>query len=99
MIRLARIQLAMPGKGFELIAAVKEAASVVKAVTGHEVMTFASMGAQVGETVSVVNFDSWAEYEEATDKLIASRDYQAIVKKFEGLVVPGASRDHFLRQI
>ena len=44
MIRLARIQLAMPGKGFELMAVVKEAAGVVKAVTGLEVATFASMG-------------------------------------------------------
>ena len=99
MIRLARIQLAMPGKVFELMAVAKEAAGVVKAVTGREVATFASMGAQVGETVSVVNFGSWAEFEEATAKLLASRDYQAIVKKFEGLTVPGASRDHLLRQI
>ena len=49
--------------------------------------------------MSVVNFGSWAEYEEARAKLLASRDYQAIVKKFEGLTVPGASRDHLLRQI
>lgn len=49
--------------------------------------------------MSVVNFGSWAEFEEATAKLLASRDYQAIVKKFEGLTVPDASRDHLLRQI
>ncbi|HKN29406.1 MAG TPA: hypothetical protein VJY34_16590 [Roseiarcus sp.] len=81
------------------MALVKEVAGVVKAVTGHEVATFASMGSQVGELVSVVNFGSWAEYEEATVKLLASSDWQAVVKKFEGVTVPGASRDHFLRQI
>ncbi len=99
MIRLARIQLAMPGKGFEFMAVVKEAAGVVKAVTGARGRDFRQHGAQVGETVSVVNFGSWADYEEAMAKLLASRDYQAIVKKFEGLTVPGASRDHLLRQI
>jgi hypothetical protein len=99
MIRLARIHVAAPGKSFELMAVLKEAAGVVKAVTGHEVTTFASMGAQVGELIAVVNYAGWAEYEEATVKLLASRDYQAIVKKYEGLLVPGASRDHLLRQI
>jgi hypothetical protein len=32
MIRLARITVAMPGKTFELMAALKEAASVAKSV-------------------------------------------------------------------
>lgn len=99
MIRLARINVAAPGKSFELMAALKEAASVVKAVTGHEVTVFASMGAQVGEFIAVVNYASLAEYEEATARILASRDYQAVAKKFEGLLVPGASRDHLLRQI
>jgi hypothetical protein len=41
----ARINVAMPGKTFELMAAVKEAAAIVKSLTGLEVTTFPSMGA------------------------------------------------------
>ena len=99
MIRLARISLAMPGKTFELMAALKEAAAVIQTVAGLEVRTFASMGAQVGEFVSVSNFASLADFEEKSGKLLASPQYHAVVKKFEGLVVPGSVLDHFLRQV
>ena len=97
MIRLARITLAMPGKVFELAAALKEVASVVHAVAGVEVQAFASMGAQVGEMVAVSNYASLAEFEEKSAKILASPEYQAAVRKLEGLVVPGAPRDHLLR--
>ena len=99
MIRLARINLALPGKAFELMAALKEAASIAKSVTGLEVTNFVSMGSKVGETVSVVNYGSLADYEEKTAKLLASAEWQTLAKKFEALVVPGYSHDHFLRQI
>ncbi len=99
MIRLARINVAMPGKTFELMAALKEAADVVKSVTGAEVTTFASMGAHVGEFVSVSNYASLAEFEEKVAKLLGNAKYQAVIKKFEGLIVPGASHDHFLREV
>jgi hypothetical protein len=99
MIRLARVSLAMPGKTFELLAALKEAAALVKSVTGVEVTIFSSMGAQVGEYVSVTNFSSLADFEEKMAKLLGSAEWQAVVKKFEGLNVPGATRDHFLRQV
>ena len=99
MIRLARISLAAPGKTFELMAALKEVASVVKSVAGVEVTTFASMGAQVGEFVSVSNYSSLADFEEKSAKVLGSPKYHEAVKKFEGLMVPGAARDHFLREI
>ena len=99
MIRLARINVAMPGKAFELLAALKEGNEVVKKVTGLEVMTFVSMGSKVGETVSVLNYRNLAEFEETSGKLLASPEWQAFARKFEGLIVPGASHDHFLRQV
>lgn len=99
MIRLARITVAMPGKAFELMALLKEAGKVTKAVAGIEVTTFASMGAQVGEFVSVSNYSSLADYEERVSKVLASSEWHAFTKKLEGLVVPGSSRDHFLREI
>ncbi len=99
MIRLARIFVAMPGETFELLAVLKEAAAVVKKIAGVEVMTFASMGSNVGEFVSVSNYSSLAEFEEKSTKLLGSAEYQSVVKKIRGLVVPGSSHDHFLRQI
>jgi hypothetical protein len=99
MIRLARIDVAAPGKTFELMAALKEAASVVKSVAGVEVTTFASMGAQVGEFFSVSNYSNLADFEEKSAKILGSAKYQEVVKKLEGLIVPGASHDHFLREI
>ena len=99
MIRLARITVAAPGEAFALRAVLKEAAAVVEKVAGVEVATFASMGSQVGEFVSVSNYSSLAEFEEKSAKLLGSADHQAVVKKLAGLVVPGSSHDHFLRQI
>ena len=99
MISLARITVAMPGKTFELMAALKEAASVIKSVTGVEVTIFSSMGAQVGEYANVSNYSSLADFEEKMAKLVGSAEWQAVVKKFEGLIVPGSTHDHFLRQI
>ena len=99
MIKLARVHVAAPGKTFELIAALREAAGIAKGVTGLELTNFISMGAQVGETVSVMNFSSMEMFEEATVKLLTSKDWQLRTKKFEGLVVPGLSHDQLLRQI
>ena len=99
MIRLARLSTAMPGKVFELQAVLKEVAAVVKAVSDVEVLTFASMGAQIGEVVTVSNYSSLADFEEKAAKILGSAEYQAVVKKLEGLVVPGSPREHFLRQI
>jgi hypothetical protein len=99
MIRLARITVAMPGKSFELLAALKETAGAVKAAAGVDVTVFGSMGAQVGEFVSVSNYASLAEFEEKAAKVLASPLYQAAVKKYEGLIVPGSTHDHFLRQV
>ena len=69
---------------FELMAALKEAAKAVKAAAGVEVMVFSSMEAQVGEFISVTNYDSLADFEEKGSKVLASPAYQAAVKKFDG---------------
>jgi hypothetical protein len=99
MIRLARISTAMPGKVFELQAVLKETAAIIKTVSGVEIMIFASMGSHVGEVAAVSNYSSLADFEEKATKILASPEYQAVVKKLEGLVVPGSAHDHFLRQI
>ena len=99
MVRLARIVVAMPGKTFEVLAALKEAAAAVKAAAGVDVIVFGSMGAQVGEFISVSNYESLADFEAKMTKVLSSSQYQSAIKKFEGMVVPGASRDHLLREM
>jgi hypothetical protein len=59
----------------------------------------AMITAQVGEFTSVTNYSSLADFEEKTMKLLASAEFQAAVKKLEGLLLPGAGRDHLLRQM
>ena len=99
MVRLARIHVALPGKSFALVAVLKEAAEAVKAAAGVEVMVFGSLGAQVGEYISVSNYDSLGDFETKAVKILGDERYQAVIKKLEGLVVPGSSRDHFLRSV
>jgi hypothetical protein len=42
------------------------------------------------------NYDSLADFEEKGAKILGNAQYQAVVKKLDGLVVPGSSRDHLL---
>ena len=99
MVRLARIVVAMPGKTSEVAALLKETAAIIKSVVGVDVIVFSSLGAQVGELMSVSNYNNLADFEEKGTKILGSAEYQAAIKKFEGLLVPGASHDHLLRQI
>jgi hypothetical protein len=57
------------------------------------------MGAQVGETVSVSDYSRLTDFEEKAAKILGSAQCQTVVKKLEGLIVPSASCDHFLREI
>src|SRR5208283_3092983 len=78
MIRLARINIAMPGKSFEVMAALKETGEIVKSVTGVEVMTCGSMGSHVGEFVSVSNYTSLADFEEKATSGVTSFGHQRV---------------------
>jgi hypothetical protein len=99
MIRFVRTSVPMPGKQFEVVALSKETAAVIKAAAGVEVTIFGRLGAQVGEIVSVTNYSSLADFEEKVAKILASPAYQAVAKKFEGLLVPGSSHDRLMRQL
>jgi hypothetical protein len=99
MIRLARIYLASPGKSFDLLEVLKELRDAVKAAAGVDVMILATMGSQVGEYFSASNYDSLADFEAKGTKILGDARYQAAVKKLDGLVVPGSSRDYFMRQV
>lgn len=99
MIRLARIHLALPGKSFELLEVLKEAAEAVKAAAGVDVMILATMGSQVGEYFSASNYENFADFEAKGMKILSDPRYQAVVKKLDGLVAPGSSRDYLMRQV
>jgi hypothetical protein len=99
MIRLARSYVAMPGKYFEAVAAVKEAGAIVEKVAGVKVTIFTRLGGQVGELTSVTNYSNLADLEERAAKILASAEYQAVVKKLEGLIVPGQYNDRLMREV
>jgi hypothetical protein len=77
----------------------KEVREVVKAAAGVDMMIFATMGSQVGEYFTASNYESFADFETKAMKIIGDGRYQSAVKKLNGVVVPGSSRDHFLRQV
>jgi len=98
-VRYVRTVLAAPGKFFEALAVVKESDAIVEKVAGVKVTTFTRMGGPVGEITGVSNYANLADLEERVAKLLASAEYQAVTKKFDGLVVPGESSDRLLREV
>jgi hypothetical protein len=98
-VRLARLYTAMPGKIPEVLAVSKEVAAVVKRIADIDALVFASMGNQIGQFVTVTNYASFADFEEKALKILGSTEYQAIVKKYDGLLVPGSAHEHLLREV
>jgi hypothetical protein len=98
-IRLARSYTAMPAKSTEVLAIAREVAAVIKRVADVDVTIFATMGSQVNEFVSVTNYSSFAEFEEKGNKILGNPEYQAVIRKYEGLLVPGSIHDRLLREV
>jgi hypothetical protein len=99
MITTIRTVQALPGKVFDAIAWGKEIAAIVKRVTGRELTVSLSFGRAVAEVSWISRFDNASEIEESFTKLFADRDYVNVLKKAEGLVVPGTAQDHYWRSV
>ena len=97
MITFVRSAVALPGKMFEVLAFAKEMAAVVKRANGTDLSVGSSVGGVVGEIVWISTYDSLAQMEERVAKMTADPGYVAALKKAEGLLVPGATRDHIWR--
>jgi len=89
----------MPGKIFDLLAFAKEAASAIKSANGTVVSVSTSIGGVVGEVAWTSTYESLAQMEERTAKMMADAGYTALLKRADGLVVPGATRDQIWRTI
>jgi NIPSNAP len=98
-IRYVRTVIAAPGKSFDAIAVAKESAAIFEKITGVKVTTFIRLGGPVGEITSVTNYASLGDLEDRVAKAMASAEWQAVTRKFEGLVVPGESGDRLLREV
>ena len=94
MITFVRTIVAMPGRIAETLAAAKEMSGLVKRATGVDVAVTTSVGGNVSEIAWISRHDSLAQLETINEKMFADADVRAGMKKFEGLLVPGASRDH-----
>jgi hypothetical protein len=99
MVTFVRTIQAMPGKIVDALAAAKEMAALVKRATGVDVATGASFGGSFSEIAWIADYDSVAHMEVASDKMLADADVRAAMKKFEHLLVPGASRDRIWRHV
>jgi hypothetical protein len=99
MITFVATIVAMPAKIVETVTIAKEMAELIKRATGVEVAAGASFGGRVNEVALISQYDSLAHMEAASDKVLADADFLAGVKRFEGLLVPGASRDHIWRHV
>jgi hypothetical protein len=99
MIVFVRTMVAMPGKTMELIAFAKEIAKVVKQANGVEVSVSTSIGGAAGAVAWTSMAESLAELEKGTATLMANAEYQSMLKKAEGLVVPGSTHDQLWRRL
>lgn len=99
MITFVRTIVAAPGKSVDAVAQAKEMAVLVKRVTGADLSVGIAMGGVFGEIAWITHYDSLAQMDEANAKMMASADFRAESKKFENLLVPGASRDHIWRHV
>lgn len=94
MVTFVRTAVALPGKIFEALAVAKEIAALVKRTTGAELAVATGFGGVFGEIAWVSHPDSLAQMEEMNAKLMGEAEVRTAFKKWETLLVPGASRDH-----
>ncbi|MGO9005349.1 MAG: hypothetical protein ACLQIQ_07985 [Beijerinckiaceae bacterium] len=99
MITFVRTAVAQPGKIFDVLAVAKEIATLVTRVIGRDLAVSITVGGTVGEIVWIAHYDSLAQLDEATVKLMADAEYRAVLKKVENLIVPGTIRDHIWKQV
>jgi hypothetical protein len=99
MITFVRTTVALPGKIGDVVALAKETAAHVKRVTGTDVAVATSFGGSYSEVAWISHADNLADMEEANNKLMADAEFRAQLKKWENMVVPGATRDHIWRHV
>jgi hypothetical protein len=99
MIVFVRTAVPLPGKAMDLLAFAKEAAQVVKQANGSDVSVSISIGGDAGAVAWTSMYESLAQYEEKSAKLMADAGYHALLKKGEGLLVPGSVKDQLWRHL
>jgi hypothetical protein len=99
MITAARSAQAMPGKLGEAIALLKEIAAFVKSKHGLEVQIKVQIAGPVGRLSWISNFDSLADYEATSNKILADKEYHALVGKAAGAFIPGHTHETLWRTV
>jgi glycerate-2-kinase len=74
-------------------------AKVVKEANGAEVSVSTFIGGAAGAVAWTSTAESLAELEKGTATLMASAEYHSMLKKAEGLIVPGTTHDQLWRHI
>jgi hypothetical protein len=99
MIVFVRTTVAMPGKFTELVAFAKEIAKFIKQASGADVSVSTSIGGSATAVAWTSMAESLAEWEKGGATLMANPEYHALLKKAEGLIVPGSTQDQLWRHI
>jgi hypothetical protein len=99
MITFVRTLVALPGKMGDALAIAKETEAHVKRVTGADFTVNTSFGGSFSEIAFIAHYDSLAQMEAANDKVMADAEIRAHLKKWENMLVPGATRDHVWRHV
>jgi hypothetical protein len=99
MLTFVRTVVALPGHFFEVIAAGKEVAAIVKRLFDQEVSVCSTLGGNLGEVSWIWQAASIEAEDEMDAKLMADAEYQAVYKKFGPLLVPNATYDRIYRHL
>ncbi len=99
MITLTRTTTALPGKLPDLLAISKESAAVAKRQVGIDVTIGVTMGSDPLAVVGTAQYNSLGHLEEVAVKLAADADWNALLKRTEGVAVPGSTRDHIWQHV
>src|SRR5476649_2216395 len=99
MIVFIRTVVAAPGKSADLMAFAKEIVQVIKQANGVDVSISTAIGGALGAIAWTSMYESLAQMEESGAKLMADPGYLAMLRKVEGLVVPGSGHDQLWRVV
>jgi hypothetical protein len=97
MITFVRTATALPGKTSDLMAFAKESVKVIKQAIGVDVSVNTAIGGAVGTVGWVSVYENLAQLEEKSAKLMADAEYGALLKRAEGVVLPGSTQDRLWR--
>jgi hypothetical protein len=99
MLTFVRTAVAQPDQLFELVAAAKELAAIVKKLVDRDVSICSTIGGNIAEVAWIWQSPGVETQDERFAKLMANPEYLAVFKKIMSLSVPNTSHEKIYRHI